>query len=158
MTSSTATLALDQWQILFQKTMEALQCAQEAVKQQFGFLGIVKGFWRVASDLKGINASLKAISELPDGMLGDEFIQAQIPRLHKLLKSINELLEVSKHKGLTNQTVTGASLGLISIRGEYIADYLEALEMSIDPEVLKAIEEGHAQIQRGEFEVMERLF
>jgi hypothetical protein len=158
MTSSTATLALDQWQILFQKTMEALQRAQEAVKQQFGLLGIVKGFWRVASDLKGINASLKAISELPDGMLGDEFIQAQIPRLHKLLKSIDDLLEASKHKGLTNRTVTGASLGLISIRGEYIADYLEALEMSIDPEVLKAIEEGHAQIQRGEFEVMERLF
>jgi hypothetical protein len=158
MTSSTATLTLDQWQILFQKTMEALQRAQEAVKQRFGFLGIVKGFWRVASDLKDINASLKAISELPDGMLGDEFIQAQIPRLHKLLKSINDLLEVSKHKGLTNRTVTGASLGLISIRGEYIADYLEALEMSIDPEVQKAIEEGHAQIQRGEFEVMERLF
>ena len=158
MTSSTATLTLDQWQILFQKTMEALQRAQEAVKQQFGFLGIVKGFWKVASELKGINASLKAMSELPDGMLSDEFIQAQIPRLHKLLKSINDLLEVSKHSGLTNRTVTGASLGLISIRGEYIADYLEALEMSIDPEVLKAIEEGHAQIQRGEFEVMERLF
>ena len=158
MTSSTATtLTLDQWQILFQ-TMEALRRAQEAVKQQFGFVGIVKGFWRVAEDLKIINTSLKAISELPDGILGDEFIQAQIPRLHKLLKSIDDLSEISKHKGLTNRTVTGASLGLISIRGEYIADYLEALEMSIDSEVLKAIEEGHAQIQRGEFEVMERLF
>jgi hypothetical protein len=39
-----------------------------------------------------------------------------------------------------------------------MADYLEALEMSIDPDVLKAINEGHNQIERGEFETMEQLF
>jgi hypothetical protein len=158
MSSSTATLTLDQWQILYQKTLDALQRAQEAVKQQFGFWGLVNGLWGVARDLKDANAKLKAISELPDGILSDEVIQSQIPQLHKLLKSIDDLMEMSKRKGLTNRTVTGASLGLISIRGEYIADYLESLEMAMDPEVLKAIQEGHAQIQRGEFEVMERLF
>jgi hypothetical protein len=44
------------------------------------------------------------------------------------------------------------------MRGEYVADYLDALEMSIDPEVLKAIEEGRNQIDAGQFEEMERLF
>src|ERR1700680_32139 len=158
MSSSNATLTLDQWQIFFQKTFDALQRAQEAVKQQFGFWGLVNGLWKAARGLNDLNARLKAISELPDGILSEETIQSQIPQLHKLLKSIDDLMEVSKRKGLTNRTVTGASLGLISIRGEYIADYLGALEMSIDPEVLKAIEEGRGQIQRGEFEVTERLF
>ena len=41
-------------------------------------------------------------------------------------------MEAGKRKGLTNRTVTGASLGLISVRGEYIADYLDALEKSLD--------------------------
>jgi hypothetical protein len=40
MASSTATLTLDQWQILFQKTMETLQRTQEAFKQQFGLAPI----------------------------------------------------------------------------------------------------------------------
>jgi hypothetical protein len=158
MASSTATLTLDQWQILFQKTMETLQRAQEAVKQQLGFWGLVNGLWRCARDLKDLSISLKTISELPDGILSEEFIQSQIPRLHKLLKSIDDLMEIGKRKGLTNRTVTGASLGLISVRGEYIADYLDALEMTIDPQVIAAIQEGRSQIQRGEVEVMERLF
>jgi len=158
MTSSTATLTLDQWQILFQKTMETLQRAQEAIKQQFGFWGLVNGLWRCARDLKDLNASLKTISELPDGILSEEFIQSQIPRLHQLLKSIDDLMEIGKRKGLTNRTVTGASLGLISVRGEYVADYLDSLEMTIDPQVIAAIHEGRSQIQRGDVEVVERLF
>jgi hypothetical protein len=158
MASSTSTPTLDQWQILFQKTMEALQHAQEAVKRQFGFWARVNGLWRCARDLKDLGASLKAISELPDGTLNDEFLQSQIPRLHKLLKSIDDLLEIGKRKGLANRTVIGASLGLISVRGEYIADYLDALEMTLDPLVIAAIDEGRSQIERGDAEVMERLF
>jgi hypothetical protein len=158
MTSATAALNLDQWQALFQKTMEALQRAQDAVKRQIGFVGVVNGLWRAARDLKDLNARLKVLSEAPDGILDDKFIHEQISRLHKLLKAIDELMEVGRRKGLMNRTVTGASLGLISLRGDYIADYLDALEMSIDPEVIAAIHEGRAQIGRGDFEVVERLF
>ena len=158
MSSSTVALTLDQWQVLFQKTMEALQRAQEAVKQQFGFWGLVNGLWRCARDLKDLSISVKAISELPDGILRQEVIQSQIPSLHRLLKSIDDLMELGKRHGLTNRTVTGASLGLISVRGENIADYLDTLEMSIDPEVIAAIHEGRSQIERGDVEVMERLF
>ena len=57
-----------------------------------------------------------------------------------------------------NRSLTAAPLGLISVHGEYVADYLDALEMSMDPEVLAAIREGHDQIERGEVEVTERLF
>ncbi len=158
MNSSTATLTLDQWHALLQKTMEALQRAQEAIKQQFGFWGLVNGLWRCARDLKDLNARLKVVSELPDGVLKQEVIESQIPSLHTLLKSIDDLMEVGKRRGLTNRTVTGASLGLIAVRGEYIADYLDALEMAIDPEVIAAIHEGRSQIHSGDVEVMERLF
>ena len=67
-------------------------------------------------------------------------------------------MDVSKRKGLTNRTVTAYSLGLISIEGENIADYLDSFEMSIDPQVIAATDEGRSQIERGEYEVMERLF
>ena len=88
----------------------------------------------------------------------EDVVKAQIPQLHKLLKSIDDLMDIAKRKGLTNRTLTGASLGLISVRGTYIADYVDALEMSINPEVLTAIQEGRSQIERWECEVMERLF
>lgn len=158
MSTSTTVLSLDQWQILFHETMAALLRAQEAVKRQFGFWGILNGLWKASRDLKTLNASLKAISELPDGVLGEELIQSQIPQLRKLLISIEDLIDTAKRHQLTNRSLTGVPLGSIKIRGEYISDYLEALEMSIDPEVLKAINEGHNQIERGEFEIMERLF
>jgi ribosomal protein L17 len=105
-----------------------------------------------------LNASLKEISELPDGVLSEEFIRSQIPQLRKLLTSIEDLIDNAKRHRLTNRSLTSAALGSIRIRGEYMADYLEALEMSIDPDVLKAINEGHNQIERGEFETMEQLF
>jgi hypothetical protein len=44
--------------------MEALERAQEAVKRKFGFWGLVNDLWRCARDLKKLNASLKAISDL----------------------------------------------------------------------------------------------
>jgi hypothetical protein len=151
-------LTLDQWQILFHETMAALLRAKEAVKKQFGLWGLVNGLWKSSRDLKALNATLKAISELPDGVLTEEFIHAQIPQLRKLLKSIEELLEVGRRRGLLNRTLTGAAFGSIASRGQYTAEYLDTLEISIDPEVLKEIEEGRGQIERGEFEVMERLF
>jgi hypothetical protein len=158
MSESSFALTLDQWQILFHETMAAMLRAQEAVKRQFGLWGVLNGLWRCSSDLKRLNANLKAISELPDGVLGEEFIQSQIPQLRKLLRSIEDLIDTAKRHHLTNHSLTNGALGSIRIRGEYIADYLDALEMSIDPEVLKAINEGRDQIERGEFETMERLF
>ena len=154
----TAGPALDQWQILFHETMAALLRAQEAVKQQLGFWGILNGLWKCSRDLKTLTASLKDMSELPDGCLTEEFIQSQIPQLRKLLRSIEELIDAAKRKGWMNRSLTASPLGLICSRGEYIFDYLETLEMSIDPEVLKAIHDGRSEIERGEMEALERLF
>jgi hypothetical protein len=155
---STTVLSLNQWEILFHETMAALLRTQEAVKRQFGYWGIVTGLWKSSSDLKTLNESLKAISELPDGVLTEEMLSTQIPQLRTLLTSIEELIDTAKRHRLTNRTLTSVSLGSIMIRGEYIADYLETLEMSMDPEVLKAIEEGRNQIEGGNFEIVEQLF
>ena len=158
MNQSSPTLTLDQWQILFHETMAALLRAQEAVKRQLGQIGLLNGLWRASRNLKALNANLKLLSEAPDGLLSEEFIQAQIPRIRELVRSIEGLLYDAKRKGLMNRSLTSAPLRLIGSRGEYVTDYLEALEMSIDPEVLKAIDEGRSQIERGEFEVMDELF
>jgi ribosomal protein L17 len=153
-----AILTLDQWQIRFHEAMEALLRVQAAVKQQCGLFGLLNGLWKSSRDLKALNVSLKAISELPDGVLSEEFIQSHLPQVRKLLRSIETLIDTAKSRGLTNRSLTSSAFESIRSRGEYIANYLDALEMSIDPEVLKAIEDGRSQIQRGEFEVMERLF
>jgi hypothetical protein len=158
MSPSAAVLSLDQWQILFYETMAALLRAQEAVKRQLGFWDVLSGLWKASRDLKTLNASLKVISETPDGVLSDEALRSQIPQLRKLLMSIEELVDTAKRTHLTNRSLTAAPLGSIRIRGEYIADYLEAVEMSLDPEVLREIDECRGQIERGEFEVMEQLY
>jgi hypothetical protein len=121
------------------------------------FPGILNGLWRCSRDLKALSASLKAISELPDGMVSQEFIQSQIPQLQKLLRSIEELMVGGKRHGFTNRSLTSFPLTSIRFNGEYLADYLDALEMSIDPEVLRAIDEGRSQIERGEYVEMDRI-
>jgi hypothetical protein len=158
MNPSTATPTLDEWQILFHETMAALLRAKDAVKHQLGVLGVMNGLWRSNRDLKALNATLKMLSESPDGALSEEFISSHIPQVRKVLRSIEELIDMGKSHGLTNRSLTSAPLESIRSRGECIASYLEALEMSIDPEVLKAIEDGRDQIARGDFEAMERLF
>jgi hypothetical protein len=158
MSQTSMTVALDQWQILFHETMAALLRAQEAVKQQLGQIGLLNGLWRASRDLKALNASLKLISEAPDGAISEVLIQSHILKVRELLRSIESLLYNAKRKGLMNRSLTSGPLGAIRCRGEYIADYLEALEMSLDEEVLNAINEGRNQIERGEFEVMDSLF
>lgn len=155
---SATTLTIDEWQILFHETVAALLRAKEAVKQQFGLWGLLNGLWRCRHNLKALSATLKALSEAPDGVLSDEFIKAQIPQLQNLLRSIEDLLDTGKRKGLTNRSLTSGVFCSIAAQGEYIAEYLDSLEMAIDPEVLAAIAEGRSQIERGEFETMERLF
>jgi ribosomal protein L17 len=158
MSQPSVTLTLDRWQILFHEAMAALLRAQEAVKRQLGLIGVLNDLWKASRDLKALNANLKAISEAPDGFITEQFIQSHIPKIRELLRSIESLIHNAKRKGLMNRSLTSAPLGMIRSRGEYIADYLEALEMSIDQEVLEAIDEGRSQIERGEFEVMDGLF
>ena len=149
---------LDRWQILFHETMAALLRAEKAVQQRFGFWGLLNSLWKSNRDLKALNASLKSISELPGDVLTADIVQSQILQLRNLLTSIEDLIDTARLHQLTNRSLTGAILESIRIRGESIADYLESLEISIDPNVLKAIHEGHDQIERGEFETMRQLF
>jgi hypothetical protein len=158
MRSSAAVLPVQQWQIQFHETMAASLRTHGAVESQSGFLGIVADLWRSARDLKVLSAILKEISELPDGQVTEEFMHSQIPQLRELLQVLQEVVDVAKLKGHLNRSLTAAPLGLINARREYIADYLDALEMASDPAVLAAIQEGQSQIERGECEVVERLF
>jgi hypothetical protein len=157
MSASAATLPVQQWQIRFHETMAASLRTQGTV-QQSGLFGIVRDLWRSAHDLKVLSAILKEISELPDGQVTEEFLQSQIPQLRELLDVLQEVVGAAKVKGHLNRSLTAAPLGLITARREYIADYLDGLEMSLDPAVVAAIKEGQEQIERGECEVAERLF
>jgi hypothetical protein len=138
--------------------MAAVLRAQEVVKQQFGLVGVLNGLWRSNRDLKAVSANLKALSELPDGAISDEFLESHIPQVRDLLKAIESLITTAHTKGLMNRTLTAGGFESIRARGQYIADYLDAVEMSVDRDVLNAIEKGRRQIQNGEFEVMGRLF
>lgn len=158
MNSRAVILTLDQWQILFHETMAAVLRAQEAIKRQFGLWGIVNGLWRSSRDLRAFTAQMKAISELPDGVVGEDFIRSQIPQLRKLLRSLEDLFDSAQRHGLMNRSLTRSPLGSMRISAAYTANHLETLEMSVDPEVLKAIDEGRNQIERGDFELMDQLF
>jgi hypothetical protein len=131
---------------------------QESAKRQIGYWGMVRGLWRADRDLRSLVNLLKTLSEAPDGFLKDDEIDSQMQQVRKLLTSIEDLIDTAKRRGLMNRTLTSASLGSIRIRRESLADYLENLEMAIDPEVTKAIEAGREQIANGEFEAMDRLY
>jgi hypothetical protein len=146
---------IEQWQIAYHETMAALLRAKEAVKCQVGIIGMSTGLRRCSRDLKLLNQGLKALSELPDGVISDEGVSNQIVQVRKLLISIGELLESARRRGLMNRTLTGASLGSIAGQAGYLKECLDTLEMSQDPDVLKAIEDGKQQIEQGEYEVME---
>lgn len=154
---SAIALTLDEWQIRFYEAMAAVLRAKEAVKQQFGFAGLLNGLWRASRNLKSVNESLKALSEAPDGLLPENFAPTQIPQIRKLLRSIEDLLDTAKAKGLFNRSLTGSALEAIRKAGDAVADHLDTLEMSIDPEVLSAMEHGQDEIESGNFCVLESL-
>jgi hypothetical protein len=154
-TARKGVLTLDQWQIVFHEAMAAVLRTHEAIKKQFGIWGLAQGLWKSNRDLKALNKSLKAICELPDGVVNEAFVKSQIPQVRKLIESIDDLLETARRRGLMNRTLTGAALHSIGGHSDYIREYLDTLDMSLDPDVLAAIKDGRAQIDQGEFEILE---
>lgn len=154
---STLALTLDEWHIRFHEAMAAVLRATEAVKRQFGFWGLMNGLWKCNRDLKDLIQSLKAVSEMPDGILADEMIASHIPQFQELVSSIEELIDTGRREGLTNRSLTAGVLEAIRSRGESVADYLDSLKMSLDPEVMNAIAQGRDQIAHGDFESLDSL-
>ena len=154
---SAATLTPEQWHIRFHEAIAAVLRATEAVKRQLGFFGMLNRLWKCSRDLKILTQSIKALSELPDFTFTSELIASHIGQLKELVKSIEELIDVGRRNGLTNRSLTAGALEAIRAHGELIADYVDSLEMSMDPEVLKAIKNGQEQIARGDFESLESL-
>jgi len=153
--STATTLAFEQWQILFHEAMAAVLRAQRSVKRHVGYWGIAANLWKVDRDLRALINLLKTLSETPDGLISQDEIRSQIQDLRNLLLSIEDLIDNAKRKGLMNRTLTSASLGSMRIRGEDLADYVENLEMAVDPEVTAAIAAGREQIAKGDFETID---
>lgn len=148
----------NQFEILFHETMAAVLRAQESTKRQFGLIGNLNAFWKSSRDLKAFRQTLVMGFELPDGTISNEWIAAQIPKFHELLAAIEELLDAARRGGFMNRTLSNVPLRAITDHAKYLDEYVDTLEMSIDPEVIKAIDEGRAQIERGEYETMDRLY
>ncbi|MBV9760948.1 MAG: hypothetical protein JO340_10325 [Acidobacteriaceae bacterium] len=155
---NTATFTMDEWQILFHETMAALLRAQEAVKRQLGIWGLLNSLWKCGRELKALTAALKSLSEAPDGAIPFDFLKSHPENVRDLSSSLDRLLQTAQQKGLMNRSITAGAFRTIDARRQYLLDYMDALELSLDPEVLQSIEEGRQQIERGDYEVMERLY
>lgn len=88
--------------------MAAILRAKEAVRKQVGFWGILNRLWRLSRDMKALNASLRSTSELPDGILSEQVVRAQIPQLRKLVASTEELIDTARQHQLLNRSLTSA--------------------------------------------------
>jgi hypothetical protein len=146
---STQPLPLDQWHLLFHETMAAILRAKEAIKRQAGILGIANGLWGAARDLKRIVRLEELLLAAPDGALSEVQLLESIRSSTEILRSIEDLIDIAKHHGFTNRTLTAAPLESIRKHGEQIAEHLEVLELSVDPEVEELIRLGRQDFAEG---------
>jgi len=146
---STAALPFDQWQLLFHEAMAAIIRSKEAIKRQAGILGVAKGLWTAARDLKNIVQLERVMLEVPDGVIDEATLRANIQSTSELLRSIEELIDIAKQHRLQNRTLTAASLESVRRSGEQIADHLDVLKISIDPDVEELIRQGRQDFAEG---------
>lgn len=146
-------IQLEQWQLQFHELMAAILRASATIRREAGILGIAPRLWEVARDLKNIlplqEHIYQSMLELPDGAVDEAIIKSSAESTGKLLCSIEDLLDNARRNQLMNRTLTAGSLEAIRRRGQEIAEHLDVLKLSIDPEIAALISEGRADFAEG---------
>lgn len=146
-------IQLEQWNLQYHELMAAILRASATIKREVSIFGIAPRLWGVARDLKNIVPLQKHLYglmlELPDGTIDDAIIRDSVKSTGDLVRSIEGLLDTAKRRGLMNRTLTAASLETIRRHGEEIAEHLDVLRLSIDPEAEGLIREGREDFAAG---------
>lgn len=144
---------LDRWQLQFHELMASILRASAMIKREAGILGIAPRLWQAGRDLKGIRQLQQNIYEsaleLPDGAINDAVFKSLTESTGNLVHSIEELLDIARRKGLLNRSLTAGSLEVIRQRGGELAEYLDILRLSVDPELAAQISEGRSEFVEG---------
>jgi hypothetical protein len=133
--------------------MAAILRAAKSIKREAGILGVAKRLWSVSRDLDNLRILQLSIYErmlqLPDGGLDETLIKGNVESTASLLRSVADLLDVAKRHGLANRSLTAPSLLAIRRYAEQMAEELDPLVLSVDPEAEKLIGEGRADFAEG---------
>jgi hypothetical protein len=131
--------------------VEAVQGASRAM------LPLPLRLWHIAWKLK---ASVDSVQGLNDKVRMYYVLSGSIPyglditpmatNVSGLVEAIERLYAIARKRGLTNQTLTAASLNRIRSYGDEIFDKTETLALILDPRTKESFKAAREEYERGE--------
>jgi hypothetical protein len=144
--STMATAApFDAWCVDYHKTMAAAFTVGNAVRRSASILELAKGFWSLSRNFRSLLNDLETTTGIPS-----EYVQRLSDRLRELHTKLDETLELARKRGFANRSLTNGSIQALQSCNARLQDYLERLELSLDPTLATDAGEAVADYKRGE--------
>jgi hypothetical protein len=144
---STATMPFEPWQIDYHKTMAAAGTLFRAVRAGAPVFELAKDLWSLDRKFRSL---VSRLNSLPLDPCSIEELTTIIHKLREAHLSLGGLLDLAASAGLGNRTLTAGSINSLRKRNAELADFLEHLELGLDPSVNSAVSDALEEFRRGE--------
>jgi hypothetical protein len=145
MSTMAMSVPFDTWCVDYHKTMAAAFTVGNAVRRSASILELAKDFWSLSRNLRTLLNDLETTAEIPC-----EHVRQLSDKLRELHTKLDETLELARKRGFTNRTLTSVSIEALRSSNARLQDYLERLELSLDPTSATDAAEALADYKRGD--------
>jgi hypothetical protein len=125
--------------------MAAAVAAGNAVRKRASILELVKDFWSVNRSFRSLMTDLEAATAITR-----EDIPQLDARLRELYTTVSQTLDMCRERGFTHRALVNGSIHSLQSCNARLQDYLERLELSLDPNLAIETAEAIAEYERGE--------
>ena len=129
-----------------------IQRAVAAGGRYLNYLGIAKDFWSLSGKYTDLLAHANQLRTAPETELAE-----LLGKFRELHKGLEELVALSKSKGLLNRSLTSSSVRSVMAKNEQLLDLIDAWEVSLDPSTKEDFEAALREYRSGETASRESL-
>ncbi len=141
---STAAMTFDPWCVQYTETLAAATTVGSAIRRRCSYVQLATDFWRVNRKFKSLLSTLDEAKMLPE-----DGAKELLARLRTLRATVNSVLDLAGKRGLCNRTIISGSILTLRKRNDELLDFVERLELSVDPAVYRCLDEALEEYRSG---------
>ena len=129
-----------------------IQRAVVAGVRHLNFLSVAKDFWSLSGKFANLLAHANEVHQAPEAELSE-----LLEKFKELHSGIDELVDLSRSRGLLNRSLTASSVRSIMSKNDQLLDLMDAWEVSLRAATKESFERAMREFEAGETVSLESL-
>jgi hypothetical protein len=130
-----------------------------AVTRGANFVWLVKDLWSFSRSFSGLLSDIERVTDLTSGLakVPEVDLAAGLAKLQHLHEGIEEVVRLTRSRGLLNRSFTSSSIRKIMAQNEELLDFIDAIQVSLMPDTKADFEEALRELRGRETVSLESL-